>query len=214
MGTTTTQKTMNKKTPPPTSRRERKKEKTRLDILAVALELFRKQGVDATTMEQIASEADIAKATLYNYFPVKEAIVSEHWRQKIREYQPRVVDLLQSAPDTRARLQTLFTEMMDYIEANRDIYAIYIRYRLQSLHEAHRNPDSRSGFQEVLYTVIGAGQEAGELRKDVNPLMMAGSLELYSLMVCLGWLAEPGKIALKASMMQTIDFFLDGAAPR
>ena len=66
---------------PPVSRIERKKEETRLKIIAVAMSLFKAHGFDVTTMERIAAEVDIAKGTLYNYFPVKEAIVSEYIRR-------------------------------------------------------------------------------------------------------------------------------------
>lgn len=38
-------------------------------ILSVAMRLFKEQGVNATSMEQIAQEVDIAEGTLYNYFP-------------------------------------------------------------------------------------------------------------------------------------------------
>lgn len=48
----------------------RKKEKTRQVIITTAMNLFIQNGYEATTMEQIAEMADIAKGTLYNYFPV------------------------------------------------------------------------------------------------------------------------------------------------
>lgn len=44
--------------------------------MAAAMALIRAYGFEETTMEQIAEEADIAKGTLYNYFPAKEAIIS------------------------------------------------------------------------------------------------------------------------------------------
>ena len=59
------------------NRTERKKEETRQKVIGVALQLFRQNGLEATTMEQIAEVADIAKGTLYNYFPAKEAIIHE-----------------------------------------------------------------------------------------------------------------------------------------
>ncbi len=53
------------------SRVERKKEETKQKIVSVAIALFQQKGFDDTAMEQIAEEVDIAKGTLYNYFPVK-----------------------------------------------------------------------------------------------------------------------------------------------
>ena len=59
----------------PPGRRERKKTQVRKRILAVALELFARHGLDAVTVEHIADVADLGKGTIYNYFPAKEDIV-------------------------------------------------------------------------------------------------------------------------------------------
>jgi AcrR family transcriptional regulator len=59
------------------SRRERKKEETRQRLLSVSLELFHEQGYSATTVEDITERADVAKGTFFNYFPSKEALLSE-----------------------------------------------------------------------------------------------------------------------------------------
>jgi AcrR family transcriptional regulator len=56
--------------------RDRKKRRTRQAIRAAAIELFTVQGVDATTVEQIATAADISPRTFFNYFDTKEQAVS------------------------------------------------------------------------------------------------------------------------------------------
>jgi AcrR family transcriptional regulator len=55
--------------------RERKKEQTRQKIAAVALRLFVERGFDAVTVNEIAETAEVAKATLFAYFPTKESLV-------------------------------------------------------------------------------------------------------------------------------------------
>jgi AcrR family transcriptional regulator len=55
--------------------RERKKEQTRQRIAAVALRLFTERGFDAVTVNEIAEAAEVAKATLFTYFPTKESLV-------------------------------------------------------------------------------------------------------------------------------------------
>jgi AcrR family transcriptional regulator len=51
------------------------KSATRRRILDAAIQAFRKRGFEATTTRDIATAADIATGTLFNYFATKEAIV-------------------------------------------------------------------------------------------------------------------------------------------
>ena len=56
------------------SRRERKKRRTREAIVAAAFTLFAERGFEAVTVTEIAELADVARATLFSYFPTKESI--------------------------------------------------------------------------------------------------------------------------------------------
>ena len=55
--------------------RQQKKAATRDRIRASALRLFREQGYDATTVEQIAEAAEVSPSTFFRYFPTKEDVV-------------------------------------------------------------------------------------------------------------------------------------------
>lgn len=62
-------------TKPPESRRASNKARTRAAILEASLTCIIERGAQATTMDQIAAMANVARATLFNYFPGKTAII-------------------------------------------------------------------------------------------------------------------------------------------
>lgn len=80
--------------------RERKKAKTRATIQQQALRLFRAQGYEATTMEQIAEASEVSASTVFRYFATKEELVAsdEHDAFFIRAWrdQPAELPLVQA----------------------------------------------------------------------------------------------------------------------
>lgn len=196
------------------NRRERRKEETRRKIIEVAMGLFSRQGFDATSMEQIAAETDIAKATLYSYFPVKEAIISSYMQRRVREFEPELHRLFRDLPDTRARLFALADLATESAKQHRDILLSYYFYRFKTLQEAIKDPNRRSGLEEILARIIRTGQESGEIRTDLASDVLARHLEFMQLLTIIGWLLDPANCPLPESLYQTHDLFLNGAGQK
>jgi AcrR family transcriptional regulator len=78
--------------------RERKKARTRAAIREHAFRLFREQGYDATTVEQIAEAAEVSPSTFFRYFPTKEDVVLQDdldvlWLEAVRAQPPELSPL-------------------------------------------------------------------------------------------------------------------------
>ncbi len=55
--------------------RERQKLEVRNSLLNNGLDLFRRRGVESTTIEEITQAAGVAKGTFFNHFPSKDALL-------------------------------------------------------------------------------------------------------------------------------------------
>jgi AcrR family transcriptional regulator len=75
--------------------RERKKQRTRQLIADTARRLFAQRGFEAVPVSEIAREAEVSEATVFNYFPTKEDLFyhrleafEDEMLQSIRDRQP------------------------------------------------------------------------------------------------------------------------------
>ena len=58
-----------------TGLRERKKEQTRIDLVRAAVDLFKEQGYETTTVDDIVERANYSRSTFFRYFGSKEDVV-------------------------------------------------------------------------------------------------------------------------------------------
>ncbi|MBS9376375.1 TetR family transcriptional regulator [Rhodococcus sp. B50] len=67
------------------SLRERNRTRTRLEIENAALELFERQGYDRTSVEEIADQAGVSRATFFRYYPSKEELLFTNESEAVEE---------------------------------------------------------------------------------------------------------------------------------
>ncbi|HET7213031.1 MAG TPA: TetR family transcriptional regulator [Terriglobia bacterium] len=96
-----------------------KSEETRGRILSTALELFRRNGFDQTTMRQIAAECGIALGAAYYYFPSKDALVMSFYERAQNELEPIFQQELSRKKGIEPRLRALIEAKLRYFKPNR-----------------------------------------------------------------------------------------------
>ena len=115
---------------------------TRLQILHAALAEFAEQGIARSTMERIARRAQVAKGTIYVYYPSKEELlrgVIEHALSQSPAYQP-----LQRLPGET--IQQLLRRSMQAVEhSERGAMALLV------LSEAHHDPVLGRLYKELAF---------------------------------------------------------------
>src|SRR5919198_3702495 len=80
--------------------RERKKEQTHQLIAETAWRLFADRGFDQVTVAEVARAAQVATATVFNYFPTKEDL----FFFRLEAFAARLVDAISARPEQESVL--------------------------------------------------------------------------------------------------------------
>lgn len=193
------------------SRMERKRKDTQNKIIDAAIELFNQNGLNFVTMEQIAESADIAKGTLYNYFPSKDAIINAYLQ---RTFQVRNVDRLKKLhqlPDTRSRMVLLFGLLVEGIQAQKDVFEAFLVYRMKQVISLQPVEGERSGLYVLVHELIVLGQQNGELRADLPEDLLEGLFEFALIEAVKPFYLDPEGFNASQSIERCVDIFINGA---
>jgi AcrR family transcriptional regulator len=87
--------------------RERKKEQTRQLIAETAWRLFADRGFEQVTVAEVARQAEVAVATVFNYFPTKEDL----FYHRLEAFGARLVDAI----STRAAGESVLVALRRYL---------------------------------------------------------------------------------------------------
>ncbi|WP_370628212.1 TetR/AcrR family transcriptional regulator [Bordetella sp. BOR01] len=196
---------------PAPNRRHRKREQTLDHLTDTALRLFEALGYEAVTMEQIAAQADVAKGTLYNHFPVKEALLAYHVHRDLAGHAPHLLAAMRALPHFAARMAYLLQATSHWAESHRAYLPHYLRFRLAYADIGTDARTPRSGLDQIVESLIHAGQEAGEVRADLPPAQLAHLFQFLYLATMTRWLnGQAGP--LRHEFEATLDVFLHGVA--
>jgi AcrR family transcriptional regulator len=195
------------------TRRERKKEETKERIFQAALKLFKTKGFEATTIDDIAEKADVAKGTFFNYFPRKEAVLAYLADIWIEEAEQRAEAILQETGPLGARMIEMFAEFAAFHEEDP---ALSVHVANEWVRRTHAGQDETCQRWERLgERVVERLRAAGELRSDVD------AATGYQMMVSvydgtmLRWVAAVEKpFPLKQELRRRLTLVIEGLGPR
>ena len=104
----------------PRARARRSSAETREHVLGVAHDLFYWEGVRATGVDRVASEADVAPTTLYRLFASKDDLVAAYIEREDRLYREWFEAAIESAgPWPREQILALFDALAEQVRPER-----------------------------------------------------------------------------------------------
>ncbi|MGH8810554.1 MAG: TetR/AcrR family transcriptional regulator [Advenella sp.] len=192
-----------------TDRNTRKRQRTQAHIAQVAMALFEKHGYEPVTMEQIATESDVARGTLYNHFAVKEAVLVYWIHTQLSDALEYLVDQALARPSLLEQLTIILNASAVWWEKHQPFAVPYIRYRFDGLREG-QGAAATSDLIPVYVQLIKAAQESGDITSSVPAQRLARYLHYLYLSALMDWLADPEK-SLGKQFAEVLDFFIKGA---
>jgi len=155
--------------------RSRKLADARRALFEAAMELFRERGFDETPVEEIAARAQFSRATFFNHFGSKAAVL-----RSFGEHVAGVIDatLAAARPGTPPleRLRRVLLAMAREAEGSREDWRIVFTYSL-------RDPDflvvptpAQQRFVETVAELLAEAQRLGHARRDLGAAEQAAQV--------------------------------------
>ena len=169
-------------------------------ILDGAARLFASEGEHAS-MNEVAEAAGVARATVYRYFPNREALLNELAHAAVRDAGARLESARIEAvapPEGVVRAVRALVEMGD-------LFVILARERRRSGADRFE-----SGLVDPVRKLIERGQASGDIRDDISDVRLAESL--IGLIVSL--LTSTPALGREDMTATITALFLDGAGAR
>lgn len=193
-------------------------EESREQILAAAQKLFAAQGLHATSMQHIAEEARVSRATVFNQFGSKQLVLDAITALSLAAYR----DLLTAALNddvtpTPDILRQLFSAMSLGLERNRALYRevfTEIRKVSMGLDGAGVSPGIRKEAFDAMVKIFERGQKRADISREQSPEVLATAFDSVLSGAAAHWLHAGRKVPLKPLLASLVEIFLSGAAGR
>ncbi|AEU38727.1 TetR/AcrR family transcriptional regulator [Granulicella mallensis] len=155
-----------------------KGEQTREHIFDCALELFRENGFDAATMQDVATRANVAKSAAYYYFPGKEAIIQAYYEAVQTRQEQLCAEVFAETKDLKKRLYAAMHTKFDLAQDDRKLLGVVFRYTGEPQHPLSCLGSGTAEIRRRSMQVFQQALAVERLPKDLEQLL---PLALWSL---------------------------------
>lgn len=200
-------------------KRRRRKEARPAEIIAAAMRLWGERGFAATRLEDVAAGADIAKGTIYRYFPSKEALFEAALQARIVATMDRATEMAQGFDGpTKVMLARFFEAIRaELVDGGSSVFLRVL------LSEGHRFPDLVARYETVVLSrgmftvraILAAGVARGDLRPealDLDPRIIMAPAMMLSLWGTV--FSIDGLPTMQQALDQHVAILMGGLGPR
>lgn len=145
----------------------------RTEILARATTLFASQGVDGTSVRDIAEAVGMLSGSLYHHFPSKDAMVDAVLVDFLADLRSGLVHVVERENDPQERIKDLIQFTFNVAREAPEATAIYQRdgEKLAQQPRYGYIGEANAAMRSTWIDAIVDGVERGTFRKDLDPLV-------------------------------------------
>ncbi len=171
------------------SRKQEERETRKKLILNGALEVFRTKGLEHSTMDEIAHEADFGKATLYYYFKSKEEIFNTLLIKGWTALWDGIEDVVIEENTPRRKFIKIIKKIIELVNEDRALYEfLFFAPKSHTLSE-DVEPEWKQyqvRLTNTMHKLIEIGIEAGEFPNIDSQLTLKALGHIFHGMVLMG----------------------------
>ncbi|HVQ58192.1 MAG TPA: TetR/AcrR family transcriptional regulator [Solirubrobacterales bacterium] len=190
----------------------------RRQILDAAVRVFARQGFHATRVSDIADEAGVAYGLVYHYFRSKDEVLNELFVERWSLLLTAIEEADQAGGSHRDRMAAVASFIIDSYKHDPELMKVIIVEVTRAANSFGRThlTEIRRAYNSIA-KIVADGQEAGEFRRDIDPLF--ASMTFYGAIEQLlsGWIfdvAENSDANFEEAKDLLVTMICDGLEPR
>ena len=133
------------------------------NIITAARKLFEEKGIAATTVDDIAKEADYSKSTLYAYFRSKEEILNTI----LYEQMCMIKDILEECINSFTNFTSCYLSICRELVKYQEKYPVYYEAMLGEIKITQKDMEERN----IIYNIYATGEKINDI---VEALLQKG----------------------------------------
>lgn len=194
-------------------RRERKRQAVHQNVLEVASRLFAERGVARTTVDDIAEAADVARQTVFNHFPYKEALALELAADTVRAVAQAAHALLEAGVPAVDVLETVAFRILETALEKGEQSVVVARELLHSDGERAARAAESVPVRSLIEAILIQAREEGSVREDL-PLELVARTMAVVLTNIVAQIMHTAASTLREDLGVCFDMLLNGISER
>ncbi len=152
---------------------------TRAKILDTALTLFRKKGFDATTMREVAKEADLSLGAAYHYFPSKQAIVLAYYETRQEKHRELARAAYADSTTLRERVRGALMTGLELVQRDRAVLTALARSAIDPSDPVSAFSEETKPIREGAIALFREALEHKSVPEDMRDALARGLWALH-----------------------------------